>query len=371
MSSYIKYMFRYLFEADDLPADFGAANFSINSTGGEPAGPTSIGELNSIMIIDDVDQSDPATGPLEGGPSWPPTKCLALARLFFSALSNSSSSQQQTTTTTTTTTGGRAALKLGSFAEFEQLIRRQLSLVANLSGLDQQEQAVGLGSASLGAASSSHDPSLASEAAKSISSSSSSSSQLIGTGLGQHSSAAYLAEAGQAAANQSSGLWSLLAGVANKPNGPLHTSVQQQQPELQLGDVSNSFELLECYNQLQARDYYNGYDIFIGLRIATSLTILFIVFILFVIYKTGCRDENSSRSQLRLTSSSSSGGARGGSGRRWARQQQHPGMRFKSGDEGKKKATLLSAGGCPCGGRQSSGDDCKLGADRQACLDLA
>lgn len=65
-------------------------------------------------------------------------------------------------------------------------------------------------------------------------------------------------------------------------------------------------ELLECHNQLQLREYYQAYDIFVGLRIASSLSLLFIVFILFVIYKTGCHGgERASRSQLRLTSSAS------------------------------------------------------------------
>lgn len=64
-------------------------------------------------------------------------------------------------------------------------------------------------------------------------------------------------------------------------------------------------EAVECYNALQLRDYYQSYDILVGLRIASSLTILFIVFILFVIYKTGCRDNGGrpSRSQLQLSRS--------------------------------------------------------------------
>lgn len=79
----------------------------------------------------------------------------------------------------------------------------------------------------------------------------------------------------------------------------------------------NQMEALECFNQLQLRDYYQSYDILVGLRIASSLTILFIVFILFVIYKTGCRDNGNrpSRSQLQLsrgtTTTAGSGSASG------------------------------------------------------------
>lgn len=64
-----------------------------------------------------------------------------------------------------------------------------------------------------------------------------------------------------------------------------------------------TLDLLDCFNQLQLQDYYSGYDIFVGLRIASTLTILFVVFILFVIYKTGCRDNTRSRSQLALSTS--------------------------------------------------------------------
>lgn len=65
-------------------------------------------------------------------------------------------------------------------------------------------------------------------------------------------------------------------------------------------------DLFECFNQLQLQDYYNGYDMFVGLRTASTLTILFMVFMLFVIYKTGCRENSTSRSQLQLSSSASS-----------------------------------------------------------------
>lgn len=58
-------------------------------------------------------------------------------------------------------------------------------------------------------------------------------------------------------------------------------------------------QLHDCFNQIQMHDYYAGYDIFIGLRIASTLTILFVVFILFVIYKTNCAE---SRSSLALPS---------------------------------------------------------------------
>lgn len=73
-----------------------------------------------------------------------------------------------------------------------------------------------------------------------------------------------------------------------------------------LGEAGNQYktlDLFECFNQLQLQDYYSGYDIFVGLRIASTLTILFVVFILFVIYKTGCRDNTTTRSQLALSTS--------------------------------------------------------------------
>lgn len=49
---------------------------------------------------------------------------------------------------------------------------------------------------------------------------------------------------------------------------------------------SRSVEQLECFNRLQLSDYYANYDIFVGLRIASWLTVLFLVFIAFVAYKT-------------------------------------------------------------------------------------
>lgn len=75
-----------------------------------------------------------------------------------------------------------------------------------------------------------------------------------------------------------------------------------------MGNNSQLTQLQDCFHQLQLEDYYSQYDIYIGLRIASTLTILFIIFILFVIYKTGCRNNGSghcrtSRSQLQLTSS--------------------------------------------------------------------
>lgn len=78
-----------------------------------------------------------------------------------------------------------------------------------------------------------------------------------------------------------------------------------------LGNNSQILQLQDCFHQLQLEEYYSQYDIYIGLRIASTLTILFIIFILFVIYKTGCRNNSNSngrtsRSQLQLTSSASS-----------------------------------------------------------------
>lgn len=67
-------------------------------------------------------------------------------------------------------------------------------------------------------------------------------------------------------------------------------------------EADRQLELLECFNQIQLHDYYAQYDIFIGLRIASTFTILFIVFILFVIYKTGCRADQSPPSRKTSTS---------------------------------------------------------------------
>lgn len=96
-------------------------------------------------------------------------------------------------------------------------------------------------------------------------------------------------------------LSSATAAAANQ------TQSQVSLSSLSSANMPSSNELLECYNQLQVNEYYQAYDILVGLRIASSLSILFVVFILFVIYKTGCRDgERTSRSQLRLTSTGSS-----------------------------------------------------------------
>lgn len=53
-------------------------------------------------------------------------------------------------------------------------------------------------------------------------------------------------------------------------------------------------QLHDCFSQIQASEYYAGYDILVGLRIASTLTILFVVFILFVIYKTNKAESQSS-----------------------------------------------------------------------------
>lgn len=70
-------------------------------------------------------------------------------------------------------------------------------------------------------------------------------------------------------------------------------SSHHQLPREQIGQQT----MHDCFNQLQLRDYYSQYDILVGLRTASTLTILFIVFILFVIYKTGCRDNNNTNNQ--------------------------------------------------------------------------
>lgn len=58
--------------------------------------------------------------------------------------------------------------------------------------------------------------------------------------------------------------------------------------------LAHTDQLHDCFNQLQVHQYYAGYDILVGLRIASTLTILFVVFILFVIYKTNCAESQSS-----------------------------------------------------------------------------
>lgn len=93
--------------------------------------------------------------------------------------------------------------------------------------------------------------------------------------------------------------------------GALQVASQANAPDKQTFQQVNQLEALECFNELQLRDYYQSYDILVGLRIASSLTILFIVFILFVIYKTGCRDNGNrpSRSQLQLSRAGPAAGA--------------------------------------------------------------
>ena len=68
----------------------------------------------------------------------------------------------------------------------------------------------------------------------------------------------------------------------------------------QLTNIAN-----ECYNKQQIREYYSDYDILIGIRIATSLAILFVAFIIFVVYKTICHERRHykrvQQNNLRLT----------------------------------------------------------------------
>lgn len=70
--------------------------------------------------------------------------------------------------------------------------------------------------------------------------------------------------------------------------------------------TTTTSDLLGCFNQLQVEDYYAGYDILVGLRIASTLTILFVVFLMFVIYKTGVQE---GRSQLSVVSSATAAAA--------------------------------------------------------------
>lgn len=205
MASYIKLVFRYLFQQEQLPQELEAAGANSSAAGANSsaagAGLEQLAEQQQVR-------------------GWS-NKCLDLARLFASALAGGApAADHNHPQQNQTPPSHQNRTKLGTFADFEQLIRRQLALTTTST---------------------------------------------------------------------------------NNSSRPLPTSSDVgAKPTLEAS--GSSLELLECYNQLQLRDYYNGYDIFIGLRIASTLTILFIIFILFVIYKTGCRKGGSSRSQLRLTS---------------------------------------------------------------------
>lgn len=83
-------------------------------------------------------------------------------------------------------------------------------------------------------------------------------------------------------------------------NDTLASSLKNATNSSSSGSSYNQLDLYECFNQLQLQDYYAGYDTLVGLRIASTLTILFVVFLLFVIYKTGYQE---GRSQLSVVSS--------------------------------------------------------------------
>lgn len=66
--------------------------------------------------------------------------------------------------------------------------------------------------------------------------------------------------------------------------------ISHQLMEQQLSNVAITITN-NCLQQQQMREYYSDYDILIGVRIATSLAILFVAFIVFVVYKTVCHEK--------------------------------------------------------------------------------